>query len=102
MSLIPTLRDIAVLIIAIEVFIMLLVPLVILYFSLKGIGWVQRQVRHYGPLVRFRFGQVAQITEEYSHKAAAPVIVTSASAARVKRVRTALAASLPNFKTKEV
>ncbi len=94
MSIIPLLRDIAVVIIALEVFVMLLVPAAILYFLLKGIGWVQKQVRKYGPLVRFRFRQAAQIAEDMSHKAAAPVIVTSATATQVKRTRAALAASL--------
>lgn len=103
MEIIPILRDIAVVIIALEVFIMLLVPAVILYFAVKGIGWVQKQVQKYGPMVRFRFGQAAQITEDFSHKAAAPVILSSAAATRVKRTRAALAASLPIlFKTTEV
>jgi hypothetical protein len=101
-SAIPTLRDIAVVIIALEVFIMLLIPAVILYFSVKGISWVQKQVQKFGPMVRFRFAQAAQITEEFSHKAAAPVIVTSASVARVKRVRATLAASLSILSTREV
>lgn len=103
MEIIPVLRDIAVVIIALEVFIMLLVPAVILYFVVKGLGWVQKQVQKYGPMVRFRFAQAAQVTEDLSHKAAAPVIQTSAAVTRIRRTGAALAASLPTFsKTMEV
>ncbi len=88
------LGTIATVIICIELFIMLLIPLLIAYFSVRGVTWVQRQVQKYGPIVRRYFGQASQITEQMSHKVAAPVIVTSSNYVRLKRIRAALATRL--------
>ena len=48
--------------IAIELFVILLVPGAIFFFSIRGINWLQRQLLKYGPVVRFRFKQAAQIS----------------------------------------
>ncbi len=88
------LGTIATVIVCIELFVMLLVPLVIAYFSIKGVTWVQRQVQKYGPIIQRGFVKANQIAEDTSHKVAAPVIVTSANYVRIKRIRAALAARL--------
>jgi hypothetical protein len=87
-----TLTSIAVIIIAVQVFIIMLVPLVLFFFSIRGINWVQKQVQGYGPQVRGVFRQAAQITEDTSLKVTAPLIEVKANAARVGRMRAALAA----------
>ncbi len=89
------LGTIATVIICIELFIMLLIPLAIAYLSIKGVTWVQRQVQKYGPIIRRYFGQANQIAEDTSHKVAAPVIAVSASYVRVKRIRAAFAIRHP-------
>jgi hypothetical protein len=81
------LRDIAVIIIALELFVMLLVPAVILYFIVKGTYWVERQMKHLAPVAQLRFRQLAEATEKASHKAAAPVMTAEENAARVRRIR---------------
>jgi hypothetical protein len=84
---IALLRDISVVIIALEVFVICLVPGVILFFIVKGLFWVERKIKYFAPLVQYRFRQVADITEKTSQKVAAPVMSVNASAARVRRVR---------------
>ncbi len=82
-----TLRDIAVVIIALEVFVMLVAPTVMLFLAVKGLGWVMRKLKYYAPMVQMRFRQVADTADRFSGKVAEPVIASSAYAARVRRVR---------------
>ena len=87
-----TLTNIAVVIIAIQVFILMLVPLVLFFFSIRGVNWLQRQTKTYGPQVRNVFDQAAQITAETSDKIAAPLIEVKATITRADRMRAAVAA----------
>ncbi len=84
------LRDISVVIIAIEVFIILLAPTVAVYLVLRGMTWVLGRARRYAPVVQGYFRQGAQITDQASQKVAAPVIAVEAFAARVRRMRSVL------------
>ncbi len=93
------LTDIAIVIIAVQLFIILLVPAVIFFFSIRGVSWAQTQTKTYGPRVRGIFRQAAQVTEEASNKVAAPLIVVEMNATRVNRIRAALVAT---FARKEV
>jgi hypothetical protein len=79
-------RDLAVVLIAIEVFILCLVPGVILYFIVRGLSWLIAQVRHYGPLVRARFAYVAELAERYSHKPVEPILQAHELRAKVPRM----------------
>ncbi len=85
-----TLRDIAVVLIAIEVFVVLLFPTILLFFVVRGLLWVQKKIRSYSPLVQGVFQQAAEIAETTSHKVATPVISVDAFAARVRRMRSVL------------
>ncbi len=87
-----TLTNIAVIIIAIQVFILMIVPLVLFFFSIRGVNWLQKQVQTYGPQVRHVFEQAAQITAQTSDKIAAPLIEVKATTTRANRMRAAVAA----------
>jgi len=71
---IPLWRDIAVVILALQLFIMLLIPLAIAFFMVKGINWVHvklpplwQKAHHYSGLARDK-------TEEYSNVATNPLL----------------------------
>jgi hypothetical protein len=85
-----TLRDMAVVLIALEVFIALLVPSVALVFIVRGSFWVLAQMRKYAPVVQTPFRQAAEISDRVSHKVVAPVIAMDAFAAQVRRMRSVL------------
>ncbi len=99
MSTLFTLTNLSILVIAFQVFVIMLVPAVLFYFLIRGVGWLQINIRLYGPQARGAFRQVAQVTEDASHKAALPVIAVSTTTARAGRVWSA-ATSL--FVRKEV
>lgn len=93
-------RDLAVLLLALEAFIISLVPGVILYFAVRGLLWVIRKLRATAPTVQGYFHKAADISEQVSQRAAAPFITTNATLARVNRWRSASASLLKS--TKEV
>ena len=72
--LIATLRDISVVLIAIQVFVILLIPGAVAYYAVRGTSWVLRQTRTYSPLVQAKFRQAAGIADKASQKVAAPLI----------------------------
>jgi hypothetical protein len=88
-----TLTDIAIIIIAVQLFIILLVPAVIFFFSIRGVSWAQTQTKLYGPRVRGIFRQVAEVSEEASNKVMVPLLVAETGATRVNRIRAALVAT---------
>lgn len=94
MSVIATLGAIAAVIIALEIFIILLIPGIILFLAVKGMGWTHRQVRRHAPPVRALFRQAATTAEDISQKVAAPVFVASTAAARIRRMQATLASHL--------
>ncbi len=101
MTTLINLTNISIVIIALEVFVMLLIPGIIFYFLNRGMIWILTQVRIYGPLGRYYAAQAARVTEDLSHKAAAPLIEVSATMTRINRIRSAVAASL-SLSRKEV
>ena len=102
MSAIPILRDIAVVLLAIEIFVVMLVPVVITYFAVRGVSWLQRQLRTYAPPVQGGFRKAASVAEQVSQKIAEPFIVTSAGVTQARHVRSTLATSWSTLLTKEV
>jgi hypothetical protein len=81
-------RDLAVILLVIEAFIMVLVPGVILYFSLRGMLWLIRKLRIWMPQLQSYFYKASEITRRVSEKIAAPVIALDATSARVKGMGT--------------
>lgn len=91
-------RDLAVILLALEAFIISLVPAVILFFAVKGMLWVIRKLRSVAPTVQSYFRKAADTSEQISQRAAAPFIATSATLAQVDRWRTATLALLKSMK----
>lgn len=87
-------RDLAVVLLAIEAFFISLIPAAILYLAVRGMLWVIRKLRAVAPIVQGAFRKAATISEQASHRMAAPVIATSAALARVGRVRSAVTTAL--------
>ena len=53
-------RDLAVILLALELFLAGLIPLVLFFFGIRGMRWLERQARTYGPITRERWHQVDQ------------------------------------------
>jgi hypothetical protein len=81
------LMDFAVLIIAIQLFVFLLIPIGLLFFVNKGVGALPKLMRRYAPLVQFRFRQAAEIAEKASQQVVAPFIAAEAFGSKVQRIR---------------
>lgn len=92
-------RDLSIVLLVLEAFILMLVPGVILFFSIKGIQALQNKLREYAPKVQGVFHQVDRTSRKVSDKVAAPFIAVSAARAQVKGLQRG-AASL--FKRHEV
>jgi len=87
-------RDLAIVFLAVQIFVVCLLPGVVTFFSIRGVLWAQRQARQYGPLALDKFQQAARLAETGSQKVAAPVLASSAALARVQRMRAAVISSL--------
>jgi hypothetical protein len=81
------LTDISIIILAIQLFVMLVFALVILYYVNRGIARVPRAMKLLAPLAQFRFRQASQVAEQTSQKIAEPIIAAESLASRVDRIR---------------
>lgn len=93
-------RDLSVVFLVIQAFIINLIPAAILFFAIKGMLWVIRKLRGIAPTVQGYFRKAADISEQVSQRAAAPFIATSATLAQVNRWRSSTITLLKS--TKEV
>jgi hypothetical protein len=80
------LRDLSLVIIGVETFLLCLVLAVLLVFAIRGTSQAILKLRVYGPVARGYFRRVATSAEQKSQKLTAPFV--SASAARVRVERT--------------
>ncbi len=80
----PFWRDVALVLLIIEAFIMGLAPLAILYFAIKGMNWLTAKARHYLPLARSYVERVEEATKGASESASAPLIESYVSIAYVR------------------
>ncbi len=87
-------RDLAIILLAAEAFLLSLIPAAILYFALRGMSSLIRKLRSVAPTVQGYFRKAATITEEASQRISAPVIRISATAAQLRGWRSALINSL--------
>ncbi len=87
-------RDLAVVLLALEAFLLSLIPGVILYFGVRGVSQLIRKLRTLAPTVQGYFRKAATLTEEVSQHAVTPVIAASAALAQLRGWRTALLHSL--------
>jgi hypothetical protein len=69
-----TLTNLAIIFIAIHVFVGIFVPLVLMYFSMRGMMLANRKTREVMPLVQQYARQAAEGTEAVSQRIAEPVV----------------------------
>ncbi len=80
-------RDLAVVLLALEAFVMGLLPAAILYFCVRGISWTLRKVRGYVPPAQGVFHKIAATSDDISRRIAAPLISLSATGAQLRRMQ---------------
>ena len=78
-------RDLSIVFLALPAFILGLVPAVLLYFLIRGMEWVLRQLRSVAVPIQAQFRKVADLTERASQGITAPIIATKSSAEQVRR-----------------
>ena len=88
-----TWRDLSIILLAVEAFLIALVPAAVFFLTIKGVMWMNRKVSIAGPIVRGYFRRAEQSTKIASDRIAAPFIAASATTARVKRWRQVLMSS---------
>lgn len=77
-------RDLSIVLLCLEAFIMVLIPGVIFFFSIKGLQMLEKKLREVTPKVHEVFHKVNHVTRQASDKAASPFIAASAASAQVK------------------
>lgn len=81
-------RDLAVILLVIEAFVIALVPGVILYFMVRGMMALIRKLRIWMPQLQSYFYKASEIATKVSDKLAAPVIAADATSARIRGIGT--------------
>ncbi len=79
-------RDLSVILLCLEAFIMALIPGAIFFFSIKGLRLLEKKLREVSPKVQGVFDKVDQTARQISDKAASPFIAASATKAQVKAI----------------
>jgi hypothetical protein len=87
------LRDLSIILLAIEAFIIGLVPAVLFFFMIKGVLWLNRKLPVAGSVVRGYFRKAERSTKVASERIAAPFITAGATTARIKRWQRSLVSS---------
>lgn len=77
---------VATILLCIEVGVLMLIPGVILFFSIKGMSALHRKMREVSPKVQGVFRQVNQVTHQAADKIAEPVIKVNATTARIQAI----------------
>jgi len=88
------LRDLAVVLLAAEAFLLSLIPGVILYFAIRGTSSLIRKLRDVAPTVQGYFRKATNLTEEASQRVVTPVIAVHTTLAQFRSWRVALVNSL--------
>jgi hypothetical protein len=83
---IPLWRDISVVLLSVEVFVLSLIPLVVLYFANKGLWRLGSSLRPIFARARARVRQVETVTARVTEVIVAPIIAVYALAARLRRI----------------
>ena len=80
-------RDLSVVLLCIEGFIMLLIPGALFFFSIKGLRALERKLREVSPKVQGVFRTVNGTSRQASDKIASPFIAASAANAQLHALR---------------
>jgi hypothetical protein len=78
-------RDLAVVLLALEAFVLSLIPAALLYLAVRGMMWLLRQLRVLGSRVQGYFRKAAQVADLVSRRIAAPIIAVNAASAQFNR-----------------
>ncbi len=65
-------RDVAVVVLAVEMFVVTLVPLVLFFFGIKGVRYANRQARTYGQRARDGWQQIHRRVADVTRGVEAP------------------------------
>ena len=87
---IPFWRDVSLVLLIAEAFVLALIPLVAFYFSSKGVRRLRASLQPLFPRVRARAQQVERITVRLGELVVAPIIAIYVLATRVWRVALAI------------
>jgi uncharacterized membrane protein len=79
------LRNLSIVILAVESFFLCLVLAVVLFFAIHGTSQAIAKLRIYGPKARGAFRRMAASAEQTSQKISAPFVAASTTRARVER-----------------
>jgi len=86
-------RDLSIILLAVEAFVVGLAVVVLFLFMIKGAFWTHPKIRSAGPLVRDYFRKAERSVKTASDRIAAPFITASATTARVKHWQRTLESS---------
>ena len=86
-------RNLAIVILTVQVLIMVLVVGAIIYFSNRGIIKAQQALKHYAPIGQDHLRHLAAMSKQLSEKLVTPVITLQATSAKVRRWRTIFSTS---------
>ncbi len=81
--------SIAIIILAVETFFLAIALGAMVYFSLRGMRWIIRQVEAVAPRAQSTVRRAAEFSEQASERIAAPLISASEVKARLQRTLTA-------------
>jgi hypothetical protein len=79
------LRDLSLVILAVETFFLCLVLAAVLYLAIRGTSQAILKVRMYGPRARGFFRRMAHNAEQTSQRISAPFVSASSTRSRVER-----------------
>jgi hypothetical protein len=86
-------RDLAVILLVLEAFILALVPGAILFFTIRGVGWLRKQLLAAAPVAQGYARKAAQMTTRVSDQVVQPIVSAHATSARLARLPSALMSS---------
>jgi len=81
---IPFWRNISIVLLAVEAFVLVLIPLVTLYFANRGLHRLRSFLRPIFPRTRDRVQQVERVTAQVGELIVAPIIAVYALAVRLR------------------
>jgi uncharacterized membrane protein len=95
---IEQLRNLSIVILAVETFFLCVVLAVVLFFAIRGTSEAIAKVRIHGPRARGAFRRMAVSAEQTSQKITAPFVSASSTRARVERTVSAAVSAFGHHK----
>ncbi len=76
----------SIILLCIEAFVLMLVPAILLFFSIRGLWITDRKMREVSPKVQEVFRRINEVTHQTADKIAEPVIKVNQTSAQVKAI----------------